>query len=136
MGAAVVVQVLVGFRNDCAAHLIGGAALFLGVGLAVPAPLARRVGDRSYPWLVLVIPSVAVLVLEVLLLGPFDPLDVSLSVLGGLLVAPTAVRAVRADRSTRRSWAFAVGVLALSAAVVRYGHSLFGLDVGIWSNSR
>ena len=112
--AAAVVQVAFLGRTDWPAHLLaGGGAVLVAVALA-----PRRVRPWAAPVAIGAVTALGVLS-EVLWVGPFDPLDIAFTVVGGLFVA-SATPDGRDGRA--RVTTAAVGVALLGVAVLyRYG---------------
>lgn len=117
--AALGVQVLLPFRGDSAAHVIGGAALAMVLGALTPPPLTRYH------------PAVAELAIfcavvgaawagEMTAFGPFDLDDVAFTIGGGFVALAFIPRWAVASRTERTRLFIAAVALAGVALAYRY----------------
>ncbi len=115
--AALVVQVLLPFRSDNAAHVLGGGALAL---LLIATPPARWL---RAPWseaAILVGVLAAALITEWTVFGPFDVVDVAFTMGGAFVVLAALPECADADRHTRSRLAFAALLLGAASLAHRY----------------
>lgn len=114
-----VVQALLWFRGDSAAHVVGGAALATFVGVSVPRRWLRRL-DAWAEVVILAVMLGITWVIEQTVTGPFDALDVVFTVAGafvGLAALPAWTQAGRHERLRLR---VAMVALAGAALALRY----------------
>ncbi len=120
MGVAFAVQLLLPFRGDSTAHVMGGAALTMAAGALVPSALIRRAAGRVEAAVFALVVAVA-WVAEMTVLGPFDLLDVTFGAAGSFVALAALPRWSDLDRAGRvRLGRVAAGLMAL-AALWRYG---------------
>ena len=111
-------QVLFLYRHDWPAHLVAGGGVVLGVAALVP----RRLGAWAGPIGVGVV-LVLGIITELTVFGPFDVVDVAVTLVGALLAAAAADEVAAAVPLHRRS-ALQWGLLVVGAALAYR----FGLD--------
>ncbi len=115
--AAAVVQVAFTGRTDWPAHLLAGGGAVLVVVAVAPTALHRW----AAPVAIGAVTAVGVLS-EVLWVGPFDPLDIAFTVVGGLFVASATPAGPEGQDGTARATTALVGVALVGLAVFyRYG---------------
>lgn len=117
--AALTVQVLLPFRGDSAAHVLGGAALAMFVGVALPQRAHWHRGAATEVAIFAFVLAVAWWT-ETSILGPFDIVDIAFT-MGGAFVALAA--APRWPSATRRDCLYLVAAsftLAGTALAYRY----------------
>lgn len=115
--AALVVQLLLPFRSDNAAHVLGGGALAMLLTAMLPG------GWLRVPWsetVILVGALAAALITEWTVFGPFDVVDVAFT-MGGAFVALAALpECADADRRTRSQLVLAALLLGAASLAHRY----------------
>lgn len=115
--AALAVQVLLPFRSDNAAHVLGGGALAMLLIAASPGRWSQA------PWsevAILVGVLAAALITEWTVVGPFDVVDIAFT-MGGAFVALAALpECADTDRRTRSRLAFAALLLGAASLAHRY----------------
>ncbi|MEO6630032.1 MAG: hypothetical protein ABIP03_15865 [Aquihabitans sp.] len=120
VGAALVVQVVMPYRHDLPAHVVGGgAAALLGAAL-VPRFIGRTNGELAgfaiFAWVV----ALAWLA-EQQVFGPFDLVDVSFTLAGALVVMDCLPEVINAPSEDRQSVFWAGVLLIMLALLYRYG---------------
>lgn len=118
--SALLVQLVMPYRVDLPAHLIGGGALALAIAAVLPARAVARLASAVIP---LVFTGVVLVVwwVEQAVFGPFDLVDVAFTLAGALVVLDGLPGVLVSAPDTRwrvARWSLALGVAALA---YRYG---------------
>lgn len=117
--ATAIVQVLLPFRSDNAAHVLGGGALVMFVGATAPRRWLLWLGAAAEAAMLAFVLIVAHLT-EWTLLGPFDVVDVAFT-MGGAFLALAALPSWSAEaREQRGRLASAALLLGAASLVLRY----------------
>ncbi len=119
LAAAFVVQALLWFRGDSAAHVIGGAAFAMLLGAIVAPTMWRRFGPVA-ELAVFAAVAGAAWIGEQTLFGPFDLDDVAFTMGGAFVVLAALPECADADRHTRSRLAFAALLLGAASLAHRY----------------
>lgn len=119
VAVGVVVQALLWFRADSAAHVVGGAVLAAFIGVSVPKRWLR-VLDAWAEAAVLGVVLAAAWVTEWTIFGPFDAVDIAFTMGGAFLATASLPAWVGADRRERRQLGTAAVLLACAALSLRY----------------
>ena len=117
--AALVVQALLWFRGDSAAHVIGGAAFAMLLGAIVAPTMCRRVGPVA-ELAVFAAVAGAAWIGEQTLFGPFDLDDVAFTMGGAFVALAFLPRWGAASRPERTRVILAAVALAGVALAYRY----------------
>lgn len=117
--AGAIVQALLWFRGDSAAHLVAGAALTTFIGVTVPKGWLRRL-DAWAEFVILGVVLGVSWVSEETIVGPFDPIDITFTVAGAFLALAYLPDWIEAGRSERRRLRAAAVGLAVLSLTLRY----------------
>lgn len=120
IAASLVVQLLVPYRFDLPAHVAAGGGVALLAAVVLGPGIARR-ASAVFPVLVVGVAAVAAFAAESAVLGPFDLVDLVFSLLGSLLVTPSAEDLAALPVRDRLRLAAAAMTLVAFALQYRYG---------------
>ena len=120
LGAALIVQVVMPYRHDLPAHVVGGGAAALLCAALVPRSIGRGNADvcraAIFGWVVVLAWGA-----EQLVFGPFDLVDVSFTLAGALVVLDVLPEVIDAPTDDRHVVFWAGVLLIVLALLYRYG---------------
>lgn len=122
--AALTVQVILPFRGDSTAHVVGGAALAMGIGVVLPS---RWIHESTALTEALTFAAITIVAwaAESTIIGPFDLLDIAFGLAGSFVALAALPCWADLDRTGRVR--LGVGAITLMSVAITWR---YGLRIG------